>query len=91
MTVLGGGQYNWERTTVAGTGGSVGMTFDFYRNSLTDSSPTIVTAKNLATTWITGNNASGHGGGIANNGILDVGGYHEKLPFPYPLQKLARR
>lgn len=86
-TVLGGGQYNWERTTVAGTGGSVGMTFDFYRNSLTDSSPAIVTAKNLATTWITGNNASGHGGGIANNGILDVGGYHENTTISISITK----
>jgi LPXTG-motif cell wall-anchored protein len=59
-TVLGGGNYNWTKS------GS------YYKNSLTDSSSAIVTAKELATVYITGN--TGYlGGGIGCNGIVFVG------------------
>ena len=67
-TVLGGGDYNWKKS------GSV------YDNSLTDSSSAIVTAKKLATVYITGN--SGYlGGGIGCNGLIEIGGEKEESTY----------
>ncbi|HHT23901.1 MAG TPA: Cna B-type domain-containing protein [Clostridiaceae bacterium] len=68
--VLGGGSYNWQIAPVYSS--STGY-FTDYGNTLTDSSPEIVTAKSLATVWIT-NNHGYLGGGIGNNGITEVGG-----------------
>ena len=64
-TVLGGGQYNWSKKNTY-----------YYDNSLTDSSSAIVTAKTLATVYITGNEAY-LGGGIGCNGIIIIGGDEE--------------
>ncbi|MGI6072385.1 MAG: Cna B-type domain-containing protein [Lachnospiraceae bacterium] len=66
--VLGGGAYNWSISTYNG--------YTNYGNDLTDSSPEIVTAKSLATVWITGNHGY-LGGGIGNNGVIEVGGETE--------------
>ena len=82
-TVLGGGAYNWQMVEeVRQFNDGTYRTWNYYDNNLTDSSPAIVTAKNLATTWITGNSApNGHGGGIANNGGIVVGGEPAKVPL----------
>lgn len=47
-----------------------------YGNTLTDDSPEIIAAKELATVWIM-NNYGDLGGGIGNNGIIQVGGETE--------------
>lgn len=65
--VLGGGDYNWTSDP------DTSDEWTNYGNSLTDDSSAIVTAKSLATVWIT-NNHGYLGGGIGNNGILQVGG-----------------
>ncbi|NLB09414.1 MAG: Cna B-type domain-containing protein, partial [Clostridiales bacterium] len=64
-TVLGGGEYNWQEY-------ESGVWTNYY-NPLTDSSPAIITAKSLAPVWIT-NNHGYLGGGIGNNGIIEIGG-----------------
>ncbi len=64
-TVLGGGNYNWSKSGY------------YYDNSLTDTSSAIVTAKTLATVYITGN-VGYLGGGIGCNGIIVIGGDDDK-------------
>lgn len=64
-TVLGGGKYNWTKSSYS------------YKNSLTDSSSAIVTAKTLATVYIT-DNVGYLGGGLGCNGIIIIGGDDEK-------------
>ena len=64
-TVLGGGKYNWSKSGY------------YYDNSLTDTSSAIVTAKTLATVYITGN-VGYLGGGIGCNGVIIVGGDDDK-------------
>ena len=64
-TVLGGGRYNWTKSSYS------------YKNSLTDSSSAIVTAKTLATVYIT-DNVGYLGGGLGCNGIIIIGGDEEK-------------
>ncbi len=73
--VLGGGDYNWTSgiSTFSGTPPRV---WTDYGNTLTDDSPEIIAAKSLATVWIT-DNYGDLGGGIGNNGIIQVGGETE--------------
>lgn len=60
-TVLGGGDYGWEKSGSA------------YDNSLTDDSPAIIAAKKMATVIITDNYGL-DGGGIGCNGTIEIGG-----------------
>lgn len=64
-SLLGGGDYNWTS--------SVNGNFTNFGNTLTDTSPEIVTARSMATTWVTDNHGY-LGGGIGCNGVLDAGG-----------------
>lgn len=66
-TVLGGGNYNWNWNTTPSNG------FTNYGNNLNDSSPEIITARSMATVWITDNHGY-LGGGIGCNGIIEAGG-----------------
>ncbi len=74
-TVLGGGQYNWT-SAVSTFPGTPPRVWTDYGNTLTDDSPEIIAAKELATVWIM-NNYGDLGGGIGNNGIIQVGGETE--------------
>lgn len=66
--VLGGGNYNWSKGS--GT----------WENKLTDTSPAIQTATQLATVFITGNTGS-LGAGIGCNGLIEIGGEKEESTY----------
>ncbi|MGI6336804.1 MAG: Cna B-type domain-containing protein [Eubacteriales bacterium] len=76
--VLGGGDYNWTSSTSG--------EWTNFGNALTDNSPEIVDAKSLATVWIT-NNHGYLGGGIGNNGIIEVGGELEDTTVSITINK----
>lgn len=78
-SVLGGGSYNWAISTSG--------EWTNYGNTLTDSSPEIVAAKSLATVWITDNHGY-LGGGIGNNGVIEVGGENQSTDLSITISKV---
>ncbi|NLD88293.1 MAG: Cna B-type domain-containing protein, partial [Clostridiales bacterium] len=78
-TVLGGGSYDWTSKTSNG--------YTNFGNTLTDSSPEIITARSLATVWITDNHGY-LGGGIGNNGVIEVGGESEETFLSFTITKV---
>lgn len=71
-TVLGGGSYGWDGPAPS----SGNPEYSVFGNSLTEQSQAVIDAKELATVWITDNHGY-LGGGIGNNGIIQVGGETE--------------